>query len=91
MAKNDYRQSQAVVCNIDFIAHTFRIKRDKIAEIMGLSYSVFYKRIANPEEFRLEEIERLANWATKKGMTVSLAQMCRPFVPAKVDAAEVSA
>lgn len=85
MARNEFRQSQAVVCNIDFIAHTFKIKRDKIAQIMGLSYSVFYKRIANPEEFRLEEIERLADWATKKGMTVSLAQMCRPFVPANVE------
>lgn len=86
MARNDYRQSEAVVCNIDFIARTFKIKRDKIAQIMGLSDSVFYKRIANPEEFRLEEIERLANWATKKGLPVSLAQMCRPFVPANVEA-----
>ena len=85
MARNEFRQSQAVVCNIDFIAHTFKIKRDKIAQIMGLSYSVFYKRIANPEEFRLEEIERLADWATKKGLTVSLAQMCRPFAPANVE------
>lgn len=91
MARNDYRQSEAVVCNIDFIASIFKIKRDKIAEIMGLSYSVYYRRIANPEEFRLEEIERLANWATKKGLPVSLAQMCSPFVPANVNAVGVSA
>ena len=91
MAKTEYPQSRAVAANIEYIARTHRLDRKKLAAVMSISESVLYSRLNNPETFRMEELERLAAWSTKRGFPVLLAQMCKPFVPAKVDPMEVSA
>ena len=88
MAKESFKQSQAMVCNVEFLARMFGLSRPKLAAVMGISASVLYARLCQPENFQLKELERLAAWSTKKGYPVTLAQILRPFVPA---AEEVSA
>ena len=91
MAKLNNRQSDAVGANIDFIARIHHIDRKKLASVMGISETAFYKRMKDPETFRMGELERLIVWSTKRGYPVSLAQICEPFVPASVEAKEVPA
>ena len=91
MAKEVFKESSAMSANLLFLAKIHGMDRKKLATVMGISETVFYNRMNAPETFRLEELERLAAWSTKRGYPVTLAQMCKPFVPAKIDAAEVPA
>lgn len=89
--KTDFKESRAMAANIEFIARFHHLNRQKLAAVMGISESVLFNRIKDPETFRLEELERLTVWSTRHGYAVSLAQICQPFIPAKVAAAEVPA
>lgn len=91
MALMEFKQSRAVPANIEYLATRFKLNREKIAAIMAISVSALYNRMVNPETFRLDELERMATWATKHGYNVSLAQLTKPFVPAPVKSAEESA
>ena len=91
MAQMDFRQSKAVYANIEYIAARFGLDRTKLAAVMSISDSVLYKRIPNPETFRLEELERLAAWSTKHGFPVTLGELLTPFVVSKQKPVEVSA
>ena len=91
MAKDVFRESSAMSANLIFLARIHGLERKKLASVMGISETVFYNRMNAPETFRLEELERLAQWSTKRGYPVTLAQMCKPFEPARIDAAEVPA
>lgn len=90
MAKQ-FNQSKAVAANIDFLIRYFNLDRKETASIMGLSSATFYNRFSNPTTFQIGELELLAAWATKHGFEVTVAQLCRPFRPVKVDPVEVSA
>ena len=91
MAKEVFKESAAMAANIDFIARIHKLDRKKLAAVMGISETVFYNRLSAPETFRLEELERLVMWSTKRGFPVSLAQICKPFIPANIEAVEVPA
>ena len=91
MARFEFKQSAAIVANIEYIAARFGLSRKKLAAAMEINDSTLYHRMLSPETFRLEELERMATWATKHGFPVTLGELITPFVVARQKPVEVSA
>lgn len=86
-----HREARAAVCNIGYVAGVLELNSAELARIMGISKSSLYQRKTKPWTLRVGELEKLAEYAGKHGMTVSAAQMMVPFAPAAVETAEISA
>lgn len=82
---DNHLASRVMANNIGYIAGVLNLNGAALAKIMGISQSAMYKRKANPWTFRFGEIEKLADYAVRHGISVSAAQMMVPFGPGVVE------
>lgn len=79
-----HREARFLSSNIGYLAEILGLSNADLARIMGISSALFYQRKAKPWTFRIGELEKIADYAGRHGMTVSAAQLLIPFCPAVV-------
>lgn len=82
---DNHAAARVMANNIGYIAGVLDLNGAALAKIMGISQSAMYKRKANPWTFRFGEIEKLADYAVRHGISVTAAQMMVPFGPGSVE------
>lgn len=82
--KHEHQDARAISGNISYIAGVLGLNKGETARVLGISPSSYYDHSARPWTFRIAELERLVEYATKHGMNVSLAQLLVPFAPGTV-------
>ena len=86
-----HRESRSAVSNIAYVAGVLGLTNLDVARIMGISKGMFYKQKSQPWKFRLGELEKLADYASKHEFAITAAQLMVPFVPAAAEAWEETA
>ena len=87
MAGIVYAESGMIADNVKRICKEYGIGRDKLAKIMGISKSALYWRMNSPDNIRIGELERFADWMTRHKRPMSLLEVIGlPFPAVKIKA-----
>ena len=63
--KPDDRQASIIRANIKYLMEIYQTSTEQAAEAMGVSISSFYKKIKNPENIKIGELQKIAEaWGT---------------------------
>lgn len=63
--KPDDRQASIIRANIKYLMEIYHTSTEQAAEAMGVSISSFYKKIKNPENIKIGELQKIAEaWGT---------------------------
>lgn len=76
MAEIRWTESELVKDNVKTLCKLHKIGAKELARIMCLSLATMYERLKTPDNFRLGELELLAHWSTKKGIPVTVCEIC---------------
>ena len=67
-----------VANNVRTTMKTLKISITQLASVMNTSRGTIYNRFLNPDEFQVGELEKLAKFANKQGLSnVTLQSLCK--------------